>query len=509
MWISPRHLINCGMTACFTNYTEWTVHKSLWSALSNTWSTESVTSKLKKTCFESIFFLLFYCEMAHRITSAIYSHLFADDLALIIHASPWWPRTEFATQMERIGQQALNQVQAYAVEWKQAINFPKTEWQWINRRVVIPTLSLSISQHPIERTAVYKYLGYHVDERLSFNAHCTRMLQKAQKNSGIFKYVTRWKTSSTRARTLISQAFIHPYLQMIYVVWPMLSISSIEKIEAKNRQLSRLTHNWWDATNDEVRWLPNYETTESKAQRFLRRFLDKAATISSELFENYILSKAMPMYLRMHIDEQPLINAFPRGRFNKYIHEWMNSSIDEKRKCYLDRLSNLLNEEHWECTEKRTWKRLEIGTYCRLSYNHEFWSNKALTHIHATPVAAPDTKVVPDLISVCARMNIWGLSEVANALCGAACCSEKLCCWYLCQLSRKTSLQLFSFMHQALELVSAVHCQERDEINNHQKDNKDWQSRKFFLLFTPISSSRIGNEFIHISDLTFYWRWFI
>jgi hypothetical protein len=172
------------------------------------------------------------------------------------------------------------------------------------------------------------------------------MLQKVQKNSAILKYVTRSKTSSKRARNLISQAFSHPYLQMIYVVCAMLSISSIEKIEAKNRQLSRLIHNWWDATNDEVRWLPNYETAESKAQRFLRRFLDKAATISPELFEDYILSKAMPMYLRMHIDEQPLIDALPRGRFNKYIREWMNSAMDEKRKCYLDRLSNLLNKEH-------------------------------------------------------------------------------------------------------------------------------------------------------------------
>ena len=172
------------------------------------------------------------------------------------------------------------------------------------------------------------------------------MLQKVQKNSSILKCVTRSKTSSARARNLISQAFIHPYLQMIYAVWPMLSISSIEKIEAKNRQLSRLIHNRWDATNDEVRWLPNYETAGSKAQHFLRRFLNKAAMISHELFEDYILSKAMPMYLRMHIDEQPFIDALPRGRFNRYIREWMNPSMDEKRKCYLDRLSNLLNKEH-------------------------------------------------------------------------------------------------------------------------------------------------------------------
>ena len=70
-------------------------------------------------------------------------------------------------------------------------------------------------------------------------------------------------------RHLISWAFIQPYLQMIYTVWPLLSISSINKIEAKNRQLSRLFHNWWHANNDEVRWLANHQTAESKAQRFL------------------------------------------------------------------------------------------------------------------------------------------------------------------------------------------------------------------------------------------------
>ena len=97
------------------------------------------------SCLGLILFLLFHCEIAQRIPSATHCHLFADDHALIIHASPWWHRTEFAPQMERIGQQVLNQVQAYAIEWKQPINFPKTEWQWTHRRVFIPTLSLSRS----------------------------------------------------------------------------------------------------------------------------------------------------------------------------------------------------------------------------------------------------------------------------------------------------------------------------------------------------------------------------
>lgn len=37
--------------------------------------------------------------MAQRITSATHSHLFVDDLTLIIHASPWCHRVETADQL--------------------------------------------------------------------------------------------------------------------------------------------------------------------------------------------------------------------------------------------------------------------------------------------------------------------------------------------------------------------------------------------------------------------------
>ena len=95
--------------------------------------------------------LLFYCEMAQRIPATTHSHLFAAVLALIIHATAWWHRTQFALQMERIGQQALKQVQVDTVEWKQSINFFKSKWQWAQRRVFIPIISVSLDRptsHP-------------------------------------------------------------------------------------------------------------------------------------------------------------------------------------------------------------------------------------------------------------------------------------------------------------------------------------------------------------------------
>lgn len=202
------------------------------------------------SCLGPILFLLFHYKMAQRIPSVTHSDLFADDLALITRASAWWHRTEFAPQIQWTCQKALNEAQSYAVEWKQPINFSKIEWQRIHRRVVIPTLSLTTGQHCIKRMC---------------SKRSKRTLQP-------WNALLDRKKSSEKARRLISRAFIQPYLQMIYVVWSLSSISSIEKNEAINRQLCRLIHNWWDVSDDGVRWLPNWQTAESKAQRFLRRF---------------------------------------------------------------------------------------------------------------------------------------------------------------------------------------------------------------------------------------------
>ena len=67
-------------------------------------------------------------------------------------------------------------------------------------------------------------------------------------------------------------------------------------------------------------------------------------------------------------------------------------------------------------SESMTWK---IIKYFILS----LWL--CLVVMHASPVAAPDTREVPALLSTCARMDIWGWSEVAIALCGAACTKSR------------------------------------------------------------------------------------
>jgi hypothetical protein len=99
-----------------------------------------------------------------------------------------------------------------------------------------------------------------------------------------------------------------------------LSVNSIEIIEAANRQIYRLIiYKWWDAGNEEVKCPTAFQTATTRAGPFLRRFIQKTKIILLELFEHYIRTKTMPMYLKMHIDKDHIIDALPRDRLNHYI----------------------------------------------------------------------------------------------------------------------------------------------------------------------------------------------
>ena len=68
---------------------------------------------------------------------------------------------------------------------------------------------------------------------------------------------------------------------------------------------------------------------------------------------------------------------------------------------------------------------------------------------------------------ICQHAQEWifeGLSEVAKALCGA---------FGICINLKEVQSAVVLVVHRALEVVSAVHCQKRNEINNHRKENRD------------------------------------
>ena len=117
--------------------------------------------------------------------------------------------------------------------------------------------------------------------------------------------------------------------------------------------------------------------------------------------------------------------------------------------------------------------------------------------IDASPVAAPDTRDVPDLQSACTSMDIWSWSEVAKALCGAAGCYEN-CGVGTCIKSQGRPVCSCSFRTPGAggSIDCALSGKKWTQLPSKRKQRLRFKkvSFQFFLLFTPIFSSRIWNQ---------------
>jgi hypothetical protein len=63
-----------------------------------------------------------------------------------------------------------------------------------------------------------------------------------------------------------------------------------------NYKIDRLIHNWSNARNEEVQWLPAFQPAATPTQQFLPRSINKAETVLLELFEHQILIKSLPIF---------------------------------------------------------------------------------------------------------------------------------------------------------------------------------------------------------------------
>jgi hypothetical protein len=149
--------------------------------------------------------------------------LYADDTAVYAHSF----NAEVANKQVQI---QVNLLEDYFDKWLIGINSAKTETilfskKFTNNKIITP---LKLKEQKIITKPSVKYLGVHLDSRLTFHTHVNKTLEKARKTfNALFPLMNRKSKLSNQNKIKIYKTIIRPVVTYAAPVWCNISKTTL------------------------------------------------------------------------------------------------------------------------------------------------------------------------------------------------------------------------------------------------------------------------------------------
>ena len=250
------------------------------------------------SCIGPVLFILFHHDILNSVANIHFKHLYADDLAVVLSPSPFWP---FEILIHRLAEQienAVHDLHKYSVMWKQPLNLKKTSWNLFHRQVSPRIPPIKCCNVEIEHVTKFKYLGAILDSKLSFNCHIDSVKAKVNRNISIFKRLAKSRMLSNEISLRLFHAYIRPHYQSLLFIFPILSFSKQQQLEALNRRTHRIISGWHDATNDEISNVPSYKSLQHLTKLNFNNLLKSIERSNPGILADYLQHKMHLLYLR-------------------------------------------------------------------------------------------------------------------------------------------------------------------------------------------------------------------
>ena len=186
-------------------------------------------------------FIMFHSDLINCV-GAHSSHIFADDLCVILSPPIAIKLETMLDFLEREGSRVCNQLYEYSKAWKQPINTAKTVAQLFYTQVKKLSINLEMNGNKIELVTEFKYLGFTWTSKLSLKPTVDRCISNIQKSLAKLKWLKTGRVMSTKALRQCFFAYTFPHFAWIFPFFPLLPISQQQMFRQKFRQGLRLIH---------------------------------------------------------------------------------------------------------------------------------------------------------------------------------------------------------------------------------------------------------------------------
>jgi hypothetical protein len=114
----------------------------------------------------------------------------------------------------------------------------------------------------------------------------------------------------------VFNAYIRLYYQSFLNIYPIISSSKQNHLEALNRQMFRTIRHWFDATNDEIVNLPTYKSIDKLTQMHWKNIIPAIITTNPSILSDFLQRKMYLLFIYKYYNN-PLLLKEKREIVNK------------------------------------------------------------------------------------------------------------------------------------------------------------------------------------------------
>jgi hypothetical protein len=186
-------------------------------------------------------FIVFHCDLINCL-GAHSSHLFADDLSVLIRPPITKKLAHMLQYLEKEGTRICNQVYAYSRKWKQPINVSKTVAQLFHTQVKRPVVNVLMNGVKIDVVKEFKYLGFTWTDKLSLKPTVDRCIGNIQRSLGKIRWLKSGRNMSSKVLRQCFFAYTFPHFAWLFPFFPLLPITQQQILQQKFRVGLRLVY---------------------------------------------------------------------------------------------------------------------------------------------------------------------------------------------------------------------------------------------------------------------------
>ena len=269
-----------------------------------------------------LLFIIFINDLPECVTASTV-RLFADDSVIYRKIS--------CDEDSTILQKDIDALQKWESSWLMSFNAAKCQvLQVTNKRKPI-SASYKIHGHTLEVVSSAKYLGVHLDSRLSFNTHVDNIAKKAKSTRAFLS--RNISHCSPKVKEAAYTTFIRPTVEYASSAWDTHTQRNTKKIEQIQRSSARFVTNDYNRTSSVSAMIQDLNWTSLQDRRMLSR-LHMMYKIRFGLidipWEQHLtpLSTATRGHSSRLVTPHTNISAYSKSFFPRTIKEWNALPVD-------------------------------------------------------------------------------------------------------------------------------------------------------------------------------------